>query len=52
MIDIPEALTIVLQITDKETIEAYKDVDMDLILEDIRYGTLADMCNIIDVVEE
>jgi len=46
------ALTIVLQITDAETIEAYKDADHTIILEDIVHGTLGEMCDIVDVIEE
>ena len=46
------ALTITLQITDEETVEAYKDVHPDLILQDIRDGNLANMCDMVDVILE
>ena len=47
-----KSITITLKITDSETVEDYKDVHMDLILDDIRHGSLAEVCEIVDVIHE
>jgi len=42
-------LVLHLEITDPETVENYKDVHQDLILEDIIHGTLADQLEMVAV---
>ena len=42
-------IIIILEITDQETVDAYEDVHQDLIFEDMIYGSLLDVCEIVDV---
>jgi hypothetical protein len=45
-------IIIVLEINDPETVDAYSECDKSFIEEDLRGGTLLEMCDIVEVVNK
>lgn len=43
---------ITLLIDDEETVDSYKDCHPDIIMDDLRHGSLMEKCSMVDVVAE
>jgi len=47
----PMKIQIILEITDKETLDAYSNIDNSFIEDDLRNGTLMEMCDVVEIDE-